>query len=94
MDVKDVIVKHNDNAIYATDIIKKLFNYYEATAIGIELGALDEQVIESWWKTSYVRDWRAFKRYIKEKREADKIPRLYEKYEAQVARWDADVPYD
>lgn len=93
-DVRGVIVKHNDHAIYATDIIRKLFNYYEATAIGIELGALDEKVIEGWWKTSYVRDWRAFKIYIEEKRVVDKIPRLYEKYQAQVKKWDADVPYD
>lgn len=76
---------------YAQEIITKLFNYYEATAIGIELGALEEQIIKSWWRSSYIQDWTDFKGFVEGHRQATGRPRLYEKYQAQAEKWIAET---
>lgn len=86
-DVEDHLVKHREAAIDAAEVITKLFNYYEATAIGIRLGALDEEIIKQWWRASYVADWQDFSLYIEEKRTRDKRAALYVEYQAQAERW-------
>lgn len=80
-------LKHNNLAIDAEDVITKVFNYYEATAIGIELNALDEDIIKEWWRSSYVNDWIDFVLFVREKREIFGRPKLYCKFEEQARRW-------
>ena len=72
------------------DIIKKVFNYYEATAIGVRMGALEEDVIRKWWRKTYILDWLDFKFYVQYIRENEKTPRAYCEYEALVTRWASD----
>ncbi|MAC89223.1 MAG: hypothetical protein CMF73_07860 [Maricaulis sp.] len=86
-DVEGHFVKHRQAAIDAAEVITKLFNYYEATAIGISLGALDEEIIKRWWRASYVEDWRDFSAYVTEKRDRDGRPALYRQYQLQAERW-------
>ena len=86
-DVEGHFVKHRQAAIDAAEVITKLFNYYEATAIGISLGALDEEIIKRWWRASYVEDWRDFSAYVSEKRDRDGRPALYRQYQLQAERW-------
>ena len=73
--------------IEAQDIVRKVFNYYEATAIGIKNGALDESIIKDWWRTTMVFDWYDYCLFIRKKREVDKIPKLYCELENLVDRW-------
>ena len=72
------------------DVIKKVFNYYEATAIGVRMGALEEDVIRKWWRKTYILDWLDFKFYVQYIRENEKTPRAYCEYEALVTRWASD----
>ncbi|MFY0637069.1 DUF4760 domain-containing protein [Maricaulis maris] len=85
--VEDHFVKHHQAAIDAAEVITKLFNYYEATAIGIELKALDEEIIKQWWRASYVEDWQDFSLYVQEKRQRDGRPALYRQYQTLAERW-------
>lgn len=86
-EVENTFVNFRGQAVYGSEILIRLFNYYEATAIGIELGALNESIIREWWRGSYVQDWIDFRRYVHEKREARGTPALYVKYENQVRHW-------
>lgn len=86
-DVEGHFVKHRQAAIDAAEVITKLFNYYEATAIGIKLGALDEEIIKQWWRASYVEDWKDFSLYVTEKRQRDDRDALYRQYQTQAERW-------
>ena len=71
----------------AEDVIKKVFNYYEATAIGMHQDALDKAIIKDWWRRSYVLDFSDFALYVYEKRLRDKAPKLYLEYEKIVLEW-------
>ncbi|MEQ8405704.1 MAG: DUF4760 domain-containing protein [Oceanicaulis sp.] len=86
-DIEGLIIDHHRRALSAEDIIKKVFNYYEATAIGIREGALEEQIIKGWWRTSFVLDWADFSEYVRQRRKRYGIPKLFSEYEALVQKW-------
>jgi len=86
-DIEGLVIDHHRRALGAEDIIKKVFNYYEATAIGIREGALEEQIIKGWWRTSFVLDWADFSEYVRQRRKRYRIPKLFSEYEALVDRW-------
>ncbi|MEO1150159.1 MAG: DUF4760 domain-containing protein [Pseudomonadota bacterium] len=69
------------------DFIINLLNYYETWAIGIETGALDEDVLKSWWRTNYVRDWSTFRIFVIGYRDDVKNPDAFEKFENLAKRW-------
>ena len=69
------------------DVIKKVFNYYEATAIGIKRHALDEDLVKSWWRKRYILDWIEYADYIRSKRKTHKLPKLFIEYESLVRKW-------
>ena len=71
----------------AEDVIKKVFNYYEATAIGMHQDALDKAIIKDWWRRSYMLDFIDFALYVYEKRIRDNAPKLYIEYEEIVLNW-------
>lgn len=79
--------KYDGTHIYADNIIKKTFNYYEATCIGIKRGALEEQMIEDWWGDAMVSDWIDFQQYVDEARDALAYRGLYIEVEYYVRRW-------
>ncbi|WP_417478553.1 DUF4760 domain-containing protein [Maricaulis sp.] len=80
-------IKIGARKVKPSDVIKKVFNYYEATAIGVKRHALDEAMIRSWWRKSYILDWMDFAEYIRAKRKRDRLPRLFIEYESLVRRW-------
>lgn len=86
-DIEGLIIDHHRRALSAEDIIKKVFNYYEATAVGIREGALEEQIIKGWWRTSFVLDWADFSEYVRQRRKRYGIPKLFCEYEALVQKW-------
>ncbi|WP_019961412.1 DUF4760 domain-containing protein [Woodsholea maritima] len=86
-----IVIDHNGRALKAEDVIKKVFNYYEATALGIATDALDEDIIKRWWRTSFVLDWSDFSEYIRQKRkgrsDSPGNPKLYIELENLVKKW-------
>lgn len=78
---------YDGREVDCNDVLTKLFNYYEATFIGIELGALDKAIIRQWWEASFIQDWADFSAYVKDKRERYERPKLYEKFENGVNSW-------
>ena len=86
-DVEGAEVSHHGKMLSAEDVVKKVFNYYEATAIGIKKQALNETIIKDWWRRSYVLDFADFAQYVYEKRARDDAPKLYSEYESIVKQW-------
>lgn len=86
-DIEGLIIDHHRRALSAEDIIKKVFNYYEATAIGIREGALEETIIKGWWRSSFVLDWADFSEYVRQRRKRYEIPKLFCEYEELVKKW-------
>ncbi|WP_375549560.1 DUF4760 domain-containing protein [Oceanicaulis alexandrii] len=80
-------ISYEGRLILVDDVIKKLFNYYEVTAIGIKDGGLDENIIKDWWRTSYVLDFIDFAIYVYQRRLRDDAGRLFINYEELALRW-------
>jgi len=79
--------KYDGTHINADNTIKKTFNYYEATCIGIKRGALEERMIRDWWGDALVSDWIDFQHYVHEARIALDYDELYIEVERYVHRW-------
>ena len=88
--VEGLKFKLNNETFVADDVVIKVFNYYEATAIGVRQSALDEDTFKSWWRTSYVWDFIDFAHYVFQKRHRDNASRLYIEYEQLALRWATD----
>lgn len=71
----------------AENVVKKVFNYYEATAIGIKRGALENSIIKEWWRKTYIQHWIEFKGYVRSARERDSAPKLFKEYQCIVEKW-------
>lgn len=71
-----------------TRVVKDMFNFYEAMALGVRANWLDEKILRSYWRTSYVLDFADFTAYVDDMRsEALAGPKLYDAYEALVRKW-------
>jgi hypothetical protein len=46
--------------------IRNTLNDYELIAVGIKEGILDQELYKRWFKTSFVKDWRAAREYVRE----------------------------
>ena len=69
-------------------MVKDMFNFYEAMALGVRANWLDEKILRSYWRTSYVLDFADFTAYVDDMRsEALAGPKLYDAYEALVRKW-------
>lgn len=80
-------VSYHKAMLSADDVLKKVFNYYEATGIGIDTDALDDRHIKRWWRGTYVLDFCDFAAFVYEKRLISSAPKLYIEYETVVRRW-------
>lgn len=80
-------VSYHKTMLSADDVLKKVFNYYEATAIGIDTDALDNDHIKRWWRGTYVLDFRDFAAFVYEQRLLAPAPELYVEYEKVARRW-------
>ncbi|MEM0929680.1 MAG: DUF4760 domain-containing protein [Pseudomonadota bacterium] len=67
--------------------IHNLLNYYETWSVGIENGALDEDLLKDWWKTTYTRDWARYKPFIEGHRDAANHPKAYRKFQQLAETW-------
>lgn len=72
------------------DYIINLLNYYETWAIGIENSALEESLLKSWWRTTFVRDWQTYKTFVNEYRSVVRSGQAYCKVESLALRWAED----
>jgi uncharacterized protein DUF4760 len=72
----------------STRVVKDMFNFYEAMALGVSAGWLDEAILKSYWRSSYVLDFDDFRQYVDDMR-SDELggPKLYLAYEALVQKW-------
>lgn len=69
------------------DYILQLLNYYEMLAIGVKTEALDEDMLQSWWRSSYVRDVTQLSMFILQYRDEIRAPALYVETEEMAWRW-------
>ena len=71
----------------AEDILKKVFNYYEATAIGLKNETLHEEMLEKWWRTTFILDWVDWKSYVEKMRTEESTPRAFIEFENLSKEW-------
>lgn len=72
------------------DQIYNLINYYETWSVGIDNGALDEDILKDWWKTTYVRDWNIYKPFIKGHRREQNHPKAFRKFQMLAEKWESE----
>ncbi len=71
-------------------IIRRVLNVHEMTAVVIREGVIDERVYRSWFNGTYISDFEAMKDYIDEARRTYENPRIFCEYEALAIRWKED----
>ena len=87
LQVEDREISYNGRMLMAEDVLKKVFNYYEATAIGIKNGALNEAILRDWWRRSDVLDFIDFALYVFQRRLRDDAPKMFIEYEQLALKW-------
>lgn len=70
-----------------TRVIRDMYNFYEAVALGVNEGWLNEKIFKSYWKSSYVADFRDFEKYVDEYRTAYDVKAAFSEYQRVVDRW-------
>jgi hypothetical protein len=71
-------------------IIRRVLNVHEMTAVAIREGVIDERVYRSWFNGTYISDFEAMKDYIAEARKTYANPRAFCEYETLAIRWRDD----
>lgn len=71
-------------------IIRRVLNVHEMTAVAIREHVIDERVYRSWFNGTYLSDYEAMKDYIVEARKTYENPRAFCEYEALALRWRED----
>ncbi len=87
----DVVAQHtfvwSGQVFDGTRVIRDMFNFYEAVALGIDEGWLNESIFKSYWKAAYVQDWYDYSRYVDELREKYGVLEVWAHYQDLVERW-------
>lgn len=69
--------------------VSAVLNRYEAFAIGIEKGAVDEEMYRLWWKTNLIEDWYVFRPLINKLQQRN--PRAYLEFQSLAERWQKET---
>ena len=67
--------------------ILSLLGHFEAVAVGIKRGIVDEAIYKGWQKSGYIRAWNHAHQFIRDLREKKATPSLYEHFEELAERW-------
>lgn len=86
-------IAHTDH-VHEYDIIISLLNYYEAIAIGIKDGAINEEIIKDWWRQTTVRDWTLLYQFVSGYRKERGSSTIYEHAEDIVNSWAVKLEED
>ena len=71
-------------------IVRRVLNVHELTAVAIKEGVIDERVYRKWFNTTYIGDYDAMKDYITEARLTYLNPRAFCEFESTATRWKED----
>jgi hypothetical protein len=69
------------------DVVIDLLNFYESLAIGIHTGAMAENLIKGWWRSSLVQDWIDLIPFVSDYRRVEMIPNAWNIMEWLALRW-------
>ena len=73
-----------------TRVIRDMFNFYESISLGIQEGWIDEKIFKSYWRSSYIFDFKDFENYVSSFRvNHDGAENAFRDFEALVRKWDA-----
>ncbi len=86
---QEMVSDHGElaNRRHAYDLIVQVLNYYETWGIGIENQALNDKMLNEWWRSSLVRDFISLYGFILEYREKKEIRDTFENAEKLAIRW-------
>jgi len=92
-------IKYHDKGYTGDRIVKDMYNFYEMIAIGIKHKWMDENIIKTFWRHSYVMDWPDFRPAVRSRQndvaedidgetwsEVDKLAKRWAKNEAEKRR--------
>ena len=71
-------------------IIRRVLNVHELTAVAVKERVIDESVYRSWFNTTYIKDHDAMKDYIAEARKTYENPNAFCEFETMALRWQND----
>lgn len=69
------------------DTIRRVLNFYEATAVGIQDGSLMEDMILQWWRTTWIKHYIYLRGFIDNHRNRILATSLFENYEYYAWTW-------
>lgn len=68
-------------------VVRDMFNFYEAVALGVKSGWLDAAIFKSYWRSSYVLDCFDFDNYIKDMRGEVGSEAVFLEYQTLAKKW-------
>lgn len=75
-------------------IIRRVLNVHELTAVAIQQGVIDECVYRTWFNTTFIKDYDAMKDYIREARISYSNPKAFSEFEATAVGWKEDTSWN
>lgn len=72
------------------ELIRRVINVHELTAVAIRENTIDECVYRRWFNGSYIDDYEYVRDYIWELRKAAGNPKIYVEFEQTAIRWKND----
>lgn len=71
-------------------IIRRVLNVHELTAVAIQQRVIDERVYRTWFNGTYIKDYESMKEYIIEARKTYANPKAFSEFETTALRWRDD----
>jgi hypothetical protein len=71
-------------------IIRRVLNVHELTAVAIQERVIDECVYRRWFNTTFIKDYESMKDYISEARATYSNPKAFSEFESTAIRWKED----
>jgi Domain of unknown function (DUF4760) len=71
--------------------LRKLMNIYEALAIGVKRGLIDEELLREHWRTTYVRTLLRSEALIDRMKEKHNFPNMYKNFIELGSKWTTEV---
>ena len=69
------------------DAVRVVLNHYEVMALGVEHGALQEQMLRDWWMSTYINDYVDLELAIAQIRAEARNDRIFSQFEIVAKRW-------
>jgi hypothetical protein len=74
-------------------VIRKILNLHELTAVAINEGVIDEAVYRRWFNKTYIDDYDAMRGYIEQARITYQNPHAFKEFQHLALEWQSDTSW-